>query len=191
MLEKMNARVIQQPLIDLLSGRSQYLLGPARRHESSFWRTKLRLNVEPQSSFILSSTLFLGISLHVLRTPGCLPKKNVPLTIIFWRHHNWQTHVYPFQIYSRSQRKPHNAPWLDHTRLSNQSIAFKSKTAKKLHRIIFSTMRGWLELWAIGWTLPPPYPWSSPWGDSGSESESDRCNIKCWSSPMNRELFNL
>jgi hypothetical protein len=55
----MDGRFIRRPAIDLLCGRSQCLLflnATARRHESSFRRTKQRLNVKPDSSFILSNS---------------------------------------------------------------------------------------------------------------------------------------
>ena len=54
----MRGRFIQRSTVDLLCGRSQCLLSlntTARRHESSFRRTKQRLNVKPDSSFELSN----------------------------------------------------------------------------------------------------------------------------------------
>jgi hypothetical protein len=53
----MDSRLLRRPVIDLLSGRSQRLLSfnnTARRHESSYRRTKQRLNVKPDASFLLS-----------------------------------------------------------------------------------------------------------------------------------------
>jgi hypothetical protein len=53
----MDSRLIRRPVIDLLSGRSPCLLSlntTTRRNESSFRRTKQRLNLKPDSSFILS-----------------------------------------------------------------------------------------------------------------------------------------
>ena len=54
----MEARLIRRPAVDLLCGRAQCLLSlntTARRHESSYRRTKQRLNIKPDSSFILSN----------------------------------------------------------------------------------------------------------------------------------------
>jgi hypothetical protein len=54
----MDARLIRRPVLDLLSGRTQCLLSlnPAsRRNESSYRRTKQRLNIRPESSFLLSN----------------------------------------------------------------------------------------------------------------------------------------
>jgi hypothetical protein len=54
----MEARLIRRPAIDLLSRKSQCLLPfatAARRYESSYRRTKSRLNVKPDSSFLLSN----------------------------------------------------------------------------------------------------------------------------------------
>ena len=53
----MDSRLVRRPLIDLLSGRRQCLLSlntSTRRHESSYRRTKQRLNVKPDASFLLS-----------------------------------------------------------------------------------------------------------------------------------------
>ena len=54
----MEGRLVRRPIIDLLSGRSQCLLSlntTARRHESSYRRTKQRLNVKPDASFVFSN----------------------------------------------------------------------------------------------------------------------------------------
>jgi hypothetical protein len=54
----MEARLLQRPIIDLFSSRTQCLfsLNPAsRRHESSYRRSKKLLNVKPDSSFLLSN----------------------------------------------------------------------------------------------------------------------------------------
>lgn len=56
----MEARVLRRPLVDLFSHRSQcaFLSNPpaARRHQSSFRRTKQRLRVAPDASFAPSKT---------------------------------------------------------------------------------------------------------------------------------------
>jgi hypothetical protein len=55
----MDLRPLRRPACDLLSGRSQYLFAanlPARRHESSYRRTKKRLNVKPDASFGFSKS---------------------------------------------------------------------------------------------------------------------------------------
>jgi hypothetical protein len=55
----MEARLIRRPAIDLLSGRNQCLLSlnySSRRHESSYRRTKQRLNIKPDASFLSSSS---------------------------------------------------------------------------------------------------------------------------------------
>ncbi|RDL37593.1 Uncharacterized protein BP5553_05026 [Venustampulla echinocandica] len=54
----MDARLIRRPVLNLVSGRGQFLLTsttPSRRHESSYRRSKQRLNVKPDSSFLLSN----------------------------------------------------------------------------------------------------------------------------------------
>jgi hypothetical protein len=54
----MNGRSVRRPIIELLSGRSQCLLSlntTTRRHESSYRRTKQRLNVKPDASFVFSN----------------------------------------------------------------------------------------------------------------------------------------
>ena len=53
----MGARLIRRPAIDLLCGRTQCLSlnTTTRRYESSYRRTKQRLNVRPDSSMILSN----------------------------------------------------------------------------------------------------------------------------------------
>ena len=54
----MEARLIRRPAIDLLCGRTHCIFSlntTARRHESSYRRTKQRLNVKPDSSFTLSN----------------------------------------------------------------------------------------------------------------------------------------
>lgn len=58
LLHAMETGLLRRPVIDLLSGRSQCLFAlntAARRHESSYRRTKHRLNVKPDSSFLLSN----------------------------------------------------------------------------------------------------------------------------------------
>jgi hypothetical protein len=53
----MDSRLLRRPVVDLLSGRSQCLLSlntAARRHESSYRRSKQRLNIKPDSSFLQS-----------------------------------------------------------------------------------------------------------------------------------------
>ncbi len=53
----MDSRLLRRPVIDLLSGRSQCLLSlnaTSRRHESSYRRTRHRLNIKPESSFLQS-----------------------------------------------------------------------------------------------------------------------------------------
>ncbi|CZR60513.1 related to ribosomal protein YmL20 precursor, mitochondrial [Phialocephala subalpina] len=52
----MDSRLIRRPVLDLLSGRSQCLLSlnaASRRNESSYRRSKQRLNIKPDSSFLL------------------------------------------------------------------------------------------------------------------------------------------
>lgn len=54
----MDLRVLRRPVCDLLSGRSQCLLAAnasARRNESSFRRTKKKLNVRPDASFLFNN----------------------------------------------------------------------------------------------------------------------------------------
>ncbi|KUJ15777.1 uncharacterized protein LY89DRAFT_685717 [Mollisia scopiformis] len=53
----MDTRLIRRPVLDLLSGRSQCLFSlnaASRRNESSYRRTKQRLNIKPDSSFLNS-----------------------------------------------------------------------------------------------------------------------------------------
>jgi hypothetical protein len=54
----MESQLLRRPLVGLLSGRSQclfFLNTAAKRHESSYRRTKQRLNIKPESSFLLSN----------------------------------------------------------------------------------------------------------------------------------------
>lgn len=53
----MVSALLRRPLVDLISSRSQCLFcltSAARRHESSYRRTKHRLNVKPDASFLPS-----------------------------------------------------------------------------------------------------------------------------------------
>ncbi|KAF4633587.1 hypothetical protein G7Y89_g4519 [Cudoniella acicularis] len=55
----MDSRLIRRPFFDLTSGRGQCLLAlnaSSRRHESSYRRAKQRLNVKPDSSFLLNNS---------------------------------------------------------------------------------------------------------------------------------------
>lgn len=54
----MEARLLRRPLLDLLQGpcqRAPLANTPARRHESSYRRTKQRLNIKPDASFLPSN----------------------------------------------------------------------------------------------------------------------------------------
>lgn len=54
----MDVRLIRRPVLDLLSGRTQCLLSlnaSPRRNESSYRRSKQRLNIRPDSSFLPSN----------------------------------------------------------------------------------------------------------------------------------------
>ena len=53
----MDSRLIRRPAVDLLTSRVQLFLlsGLSRRHESSYRRTKQRLNVKPHPSFLPSN----------------------------------------------------------------------------------------------------------------------------------------
>jgi hypothetical protein len=71
----MEARVIRRPIANLLSGRSQCLLAlnaSSSRHESSYRRSKQRLNVKPHSSF-LQSNLSLQQDHIVFNPPSSAP----------------------------------------------------------------------------------------------------------------------
>jgi len=51
----MEARLVRRPLVDIFSGKRRCLLSlntTARRHESSTRRTKSRLNIKPDNSFL-------------------------------------------------------------------------------------------------------------------------------------------
>ena len=51
----MDSRLVRRPVLDLLSGRSQCLLSlnaSSRRQQSSYRRSKQRLNIKPDSSFL-------------------------------------------------------------------------------------------------------------------------------------------
>jgi hypothetical protein len=53
----MDVRLLRRPACDFLSGRSYCLLAcnfAARRNESTFQRTKKKLNIKPDSSFVFS-----------------------------------------------------------------------------------------------------------------------------------------
>src|SRR5690348_14225955 len=53
----MDLRVLRRPICDLLAGRGQCLFSgviSTRRNESSFRRTKKKLNVKPDASFVFS-----------------------------------------------------------------------------------------------------------------------------------------
>jgi hypothetical protein len=53
----MDVQLLRRPACHLLSGRSRYLLAcniAARRNESTFQRTKKKLNIKPDSSFVFS-----------------------------------------------------------------------------------------------------------------------------------------
>ncbi|KAE8454005.1 hypothetical protein EG329_007781 [Mollisiaceae sp. DMI_Dod_QoI] len=54
----MDVRLMRRPVLELLSGRTQCLLSlnaASRRNESSYRRTKQRLNIKPNASFLLSN----------------------------------------------------------------------------------------------------------------------------------------
>lgn len=56
-VQAMEPALLRRPVLDLFSARSQCLFcltTVSRRHESSYRRTKQRLNVKPDSSFLLS-----------------------------------------------------------------------------------------------------------------------------------------
>lgn len=58
----MECRLIKRPVADILSGKSRSfffpsLNTPARRHESSYRRSKQRLNIRPNSSFLPSENM--------------------------------------------------------------------------------------------------------------------------------------
>jgi len=54
----MDLQLLRRPAVDLFAGRSRCLLAanqPIRRHESTYRRTKKKLNVKPDSSFLATA----------------------------------------------------------------------------------------------------------------------------------------
>ena len=68
----MEARLLRRPVAKLLSGRSQCLLAlnaASARHESSYRRSKSRLNVKPEPSFLPSYSKTPGEQAHIIFNP--------------------------------------------------------------------------------------------------------------------------
>lgn len=90
----MEARLVRRPLIDLLSGKRQCLLPSnttARRHESSSRRTKHRLNVKPDVSFLSNSSLRQD---HIIHNPPSSAPSVYHTPLIFMPKEDKRKHLF-------------------------------------------------------------------------------------------------
>ncbi|KAH9218796.1 mitochondrial ribosomal protein subunit L20-domain-containing protein [Leptodontidium sp. 2 PMI_412] len=115
----MDSRLVRRPVLDLLSGRSQCLLSlnaSSRRQQSSYRRSKQRLNVKPDSSFLSHDgtnqdhIIFNPPSSapSVLHTPlKFLPKEDKRRQLLASRFQSSATSTLPPPVY-KTQRFPHH-----------------------------------------------------------------------------------